>query len=316
MLVECSSCSAPLDVKEGKSIYKCNYCGSKNAPQQMRVVAQTTPQTWQPPKVWTPPAHAAVAGQTFKYHRNAVSMAVLLPTLLGLFIPLIAVFATMGGGGTFAVMMWDEASTLECGPNGELEIDGVDAKVDSGPVIEMAGNCKIEVSNSTLTGPVGIKGGANGHITLKNTTIKASEIGVEGGGNAKIKASDSKISGREAGIVAGGNGDIDLDATTVTSEETAIEGSNGEVILRGKSKADGGDMALRLGGNGKVKIRNSKVISKKGIAIEGSANNEVDCRDGTISGDRALKFTFNADLSISKCKVKGAKEVGRNVKQR
>ncbi len=315
MLIECLHCAAPLDVTVGKSIYKCNYCGRKNVPQQMRTLAQVTPVKWQPPKVWTPPAHMAIAGQSLKYSR-AIGLTMMMPILLGVLIPLIAVFFGTGGGNWLRVAMWDQESTLNCEPNGELEIEGVDAKVKRGAVIEMSGNCTVTLINSKISGPIGIKGGGNAQINIEDSTIKAEEIAVDGKGNAKIKVTGkSKLHGKVAGINGGGNARIELNGATVFGEETGIDsGANGKITMRGGSKIEGDEIALRLGSNGDVDIRDSKIVSDKGTAIQGGANNEVKCNGGSIKGKVAMVFQTSADLRLGKCKVKGRKELGRNVK--
>ncbi len=318
MLVECSYCGAPLDVKEGKTVYKCNYCGQKNVQQQMRMLAQVTPNTWQAPKVWTPPAHVATAGKTFKYRRQALGLTVLMPVLLGVLMPMIIAFFATGGGNWVRVATWDERSTLSCAPNGELEIKGVNAKVKDGPVIEMSANCTVTLIDSTIAGPIGIKGGANAHIKIVNSTIKAEEVGIEGGANADIKVmGKSKVSGKVAGISGEGNAKIELKRATVSGEETGIDGgANGKITMRSKSKIEGDDVALRLGTNGDVDIRDSKIVSDDGTAIEGGINNEVQCRGGSIKGKQALKFTQNADLRLGKCKVSGPQDLGRGAKKK
>ncbi|MCA9624430.1 MAG: hypothetical protein KC731_35650 [Myxococcales bacterium] len=310
MVVECSHCGAPLDIEQGKSVYKCNYCGTKNAPQSMRVVAPVTPQTWTPPKVWSAPAHTAAAGQTLKYQRGLNRM-ILMITLVSVLIPLVATFFATGGGRMFATWLWDQKSTLECPPNGRLELEGIDAKVKSGPVIEMAGNCQVTIKKSKLRGTIGIKGGANGRIVIVDTTIEAEEIGIEGGGNATIEVEGSTIRSKQVGIKAGGNGQVEVSGSKVHGDEVGIEGANRKVVLRSKCEVDGGEKGVVLGGNGNLEIRDSSVTAKKGIAIEGSANNEVACRGGSIAGATALKLSFNAGVDVAKCKVTGKQDAGR-----
>ena len=317
MLVECLHCAAPLDVKVGKSVYKCNYCGRKNVPAQMRTLAQVTPTQWVPPKVWTPPAHMATAGQSLKYSRT-ISMLTMLPILVGVFVPLIGVFAATGGGSALQVAMWDEESTLECGPNGEIEIEGVDAKVKRGPVIEMTGNCTVTLINSTISGSIGIKGGGNARINIEDSTIEADDVAIDGKGNAQIKViGKSKIQSKGTGIEGGANAKIEIDGATVSGDEIGIDsGANGKITVRGGGKIEGDETALLLGSNGDVDIRKGHVVSAKGTAIQGGINNEVKCSSGSIKGKTALVVQTNADLRISKCKIKGKQEHGRNAKTR
>src|SRR3982750_1174744 len=74
MLLECESCGAPLDVKEGVSVVRCAYCGRSAELSHYRKVAPVTPAEFVPPKEWTPPESAPQSGRPLRYrpHRSAV----------------------------------------------------------------------------------------------------------------------------------------------------------------------------------------------------------------------------------------------------
>lgn len=71
MLIECSRCGAPLDVKEGTKIVRCNYCSSSHRVQQTRTLSQQTPLGWRPPPTWTPPEQVPQASQPLAYRRSS-----------------------------------------------------------------------------------------------------------------------------------------------------------------------------------------------------------------------------------------------------
>jgi DNA-directed RNA polymerase subunit RPC12/RpoP len=69
MLVECSNCGAPLDVKEGQAYTTCAYCRHKSLTRHLQTVATATPAGWQPPPEWRPPQYvSANSGATLRYH--------------------------------------------------------------------------------------------------------------------------------------------------------------------------------------------------------------------------------------------------------
>lgn len=59
MLVECGHCGAPLAVERKARRTKCRYCGAIDERARLRAIAEETPKDFKPPKVWTPPVHAA-----------------------------------------------------------------------------------------------------------------------------------------------------------------------------------------------------------------------------------------------------------------
>jgi hypothetical protein len=315
MLAECTHCGAPLDVKVGQNVTKCCYCGRKNMQQQMRLLAPQTPVGWTPPQMWTPPAHFAMPShQTLKYHQRAIGMAVMLPIALGVIIPAIAAFASMGGGGWLKVAMWDEASTLTCSANEHLTIGDFDAKVKSGFVIVMSGNCQLTVSNAKLRGRGGIKGGGNARITLDNVDIETEEAAVEPGGNGKLYLrGKSKLRSETTAISGFANTTVEIDDSSVEGGEVAIDGgSNATVAVRGDSSVAGTEAALRVGSNADIELRGGTLSSKKGAAIEGQHNVKLRCRDAKISGATSLSLGFNAEVRLDDCNVKGERKLGRN----
>lgn len=87
MLIECSYCGAPLDVRPNELVTRCRYCNTSSQVQATRTVAQQTPPDWRPPRQWTPPAHVpADSARTLVYQatsavvrlvRFAIGLAVL-----------------------------------------------------------------------------------------------------------------------------------------------------------------------------------------------------------------------------------------------
>lgn len=60
MILECSHCGAPLNIKDGESIARCGYCDNSQQVRNMNTISAVTPESWQQPAQWTPPANARV----------------------------------------------------------------------------------------------------------------------------------------------------------------------------------------------------------------------------------------------------------------
>ncbi len=71
MLVECTNCGAPLDVKPDDRVVTCRYCDRTNRVRSMRTVAMETPKTWAPPPAWRPPENVpAKSSRELRFHRG------------------------------------------------------------------------------------------------------------------------------------------------------------------------------------------------------------------------------------------------------
>ncbi|MCS6797831.1 MAG: hypothetical protein NZ898_04775 [Myxococcota bacterium] len=67
VLVECTRCGAPLDVRQGESHVKCRYCEAVSRVRSLKTIAPQTPSDWKPPAVWQP-TQGAHAGRSLEYH--------------------------------------------------------------------------------------------------------------------------------------------------------------------------------------------------------------------------------------------------------
>jgi hypothetical protein len=59
VLIECSNCGAPLDVKANDSLARCCYCGKTQRVRTARTTRQHTPADWHAPPQWIPPPQFA-----------------------------------------------------------------------------------------------------------------------------------------------------------------------------------------------------------------------------------------------------------------
>lgn len=99
MLIECSYCGAPLDVRPNTRVTKCKYCDCTSQVQATRTVAPETPAGWRPPQQWTPPVQfPADSAKTLVYHaantvRRIVSLVLTL-AFLGVALPVVLWFVS------------------------------------------------------------------------------------------------------------------------------------------------------------------------------------------------------------------------------
>ncbi|MBL8715604.1 MAG: hypothetical protein JNL79_06385 [Myxococcales bacterium] len=123
MILECSHCGAPLDVKEQSRLVRCTYCKVTTERTRMRTLHPERPLDFRPPAVWTPPVHVpADSTVTLAYQRNANSGAgclvgVILLSVVGVIAGVILASAKRGNlGGVGKTQL--AALKLDKGPGG------------------------------------------------------------------------------------------------------------------------------------------------------------------------------------------------------
>lgn len=322
MLVECSNCGAPLDAKSTATVAKCSYCGQKNRHVQARTIAAQTPTNWRPPPRWTPPAHVPATSQKeLRYHkRSGAGCMVLLPVAIGLLAPAIGIFASSGGGAWLKTATWDEKSTLECGINGELELEDIKATVKNGPVIDLATNCKLRLKNSKLKGKAGIRAGMNAKIWLENVTIETRDAAIEASTNLELHAGPKcKLSSKDVALRVGTNAELHLSGTKVHGEQAAVEGkSNLELTATDASKLSGTSYAITTSTSAKIELRSS-AIQSPAIAINASSHLELrlGAKSWIDGGQTAVRASSLLRLDMRKGKIQSkgtAIEASHNAK--
>lgn len=117
MIVQCSYCGAPLDVKSGDRVAKCAYCGRTERVKGMETLHMQTPQGWAPPQQWVPPAGVKIQVQTpLVYHAPgagrsaALTLFIVAATLVPMGIGLVAALSTSGAFSSFAALGGLDAS--------------------------------------------------------------------------------------------------------------------------------------------------------------------------------------------------------------
>lgn len=120
MIVQCSYCGAPLDVKTGERLAKCAYCGRTERVKGMETLHMQTPQGWAPPPQWVPPAGVKIQVQTpLVYQAPAASRsaALVIVIVAAALVPLgvAAVTAISGPGGFSSIVGLDPTAAPTLG---------------------------------------------------------------------------------------------------------------------------------------------------------------------------------------------------------
>lgn len=268
MIVECQNCFAPLDIPPGAQQVDCCYCSVTNYAKRAKTIQPQTPPGWQPPPQWTAPQNAPAPSHIVLPYRGsapgvpppgfgppgggqwgpppvgmgAPNFSPSTPSNaswlgVGLALAGVGVIAVIGLGGVVAGMSgggfgWDEKSTLVCKTNGHITVEGVDATVDDGPVIELNTNCSLEIVDSTLRGDTIVEAGMNNRIEIVNSTLVADDTAIVSNVNVEVDISDeSRIEAERLGIDLGNSGQVTIrDSKLIVTKGSAIASKiNGKV---------------------------------------------------------------------------------------
>ena len=273
MLLECESCGAPLDVKEGVSVVRCAYCGRSADLSHYRKVAPVTPAEFVPPKEWTPPASSSVSSRPLRYrpHRTAAR---------GMFTSLFMT-AAIGGFVAWQVRNAGQAVTAPAQANGTKMIG--DALNVVSAAVDLA-KAKHAANQQTITGdalPIVCNG--NDDVTLMGKTI-SSETGVPviASGNCTLKLVGCAVSGTTA-ITASGNAKVFVEGGSLAGKGPAIVLSgNSELDVSGGAQLTG-DMTITATANTHVRVRGSEVTGTH-IAVQATGNASVDTTGSVVHG--------------------------------
>ena len=323
MLVECSKCGAPLDVKQDERFARCNYCQATTRVGQTRTIAVMTPAQWAPPQVWTPPPQTGLPAQALTYHqtRKAVKRTVVLIlvfSVLGVVVPILfCLAATFLGaanmsrpasrptpaagsttGPTPAPTRWDGASPLVCGGNDRLVLEDVETPVGMTPDVLVrvtGGNCKLTFRR----------------VKLRATTLVRAESSVE------ITFEDSSFVGNVFADVEHG-AEIQLARSVVTVEQLVTRGTSTKLAIGGSTQVRASRVIAELGANAQVDIEGADVSLEsdgEGIVAENNARMRLSGARIVARSGAALRTGDVARLELDSATLVGKLEglrVGRS----
>lgn len=260
MLVECSNCGAPLDVKQGARTAKCGYCGRTNQVRSARTLAMQAPQGWQPPQTWTPPQQFPAESVPLQYTpqqargaRTLVFVIVGVVLVIGL-IPAIVVpmvissttesierTVTFQGGGqnvpqpnaphipnmpNVNVGMGGGGVTnqpIECQGSGMVVRTNENIQVSGGHAVLATGSCTVRLINCSLRGG-GITVSDQAEVEMTNGSVGATDSSLTASGSSRVRLVNVEASG---GVVASGNANVTLLNGSLSSQGKAIDATGG-----------------------------------------------------------------------------------------
>jgi hypothetical protein len=273
MLLECESCGAPLDIKEGVNVIRCHYSGRSAELSKYRKVAPVTPAEFVPPKEWTPPASLPASGRPLKYRprRSAARGA------------FTSLFMTAAIGGFVAWQVRNAGQPAPAQPDQTKTMIGDALNVVSAAV-DLA-KAKHAASLQAVTALPVVCNGTD-DVTLMGKTLSLDTgIPIVASGNCTLKLVGCAVSGTTA-IAASGN-------AKVTVEGGSLAGKGPAVTLTGNSELDvsggtqlTGDMTITATANTRARIRGSEITGTH-VAVKATGGATVDTSGSVVHGQVA-----------------------------
>jgi hypothetical protein len=252
MLVECTRCGAPLDVRDGVRLVKCAYCDYTSRLRTMHTIAAQAPPGWKPPPQWTPPPNKpAPVQQVLVYHeprrprRSLLAGVGVLLTVIGALVPLVlsllpALEATgqlSELGRAVGIPAWDGAGPFRCDGNDTVVIENVTAVLPQDTAITVEGNCDLRLVGSTITARRGIRADGNRRVIIEKSRIETTSTAIWADGNKRIELIDSEVIAQEAAIRADSNVEVILSGGRVSgapalavSKRIEVENQGTEIV--------------------------------------------------------------------------------------
>ena len=242
MIVECTSCGAPLETGSASSHVKCGYCDKTNRVKSMRTVAMERPADWKPPPKWTPPETAKAASSELSYrHRwpplirwfEAVAVLAAAAGTVAVFyfsFPPGEVKALAGGPdaiGSVAptnevVTPWDGAEPYTCSGAAKITLVGARADLPHRTAIEVSGDCELTLRDAEITAWEGVAITDNGRLIIENSSLHTVETTISASGDAVVDVADSRLSSAGEAIRATRRARVVLAGGSVSGAPRAI----------------------------------------------------------------------------------------------
>jgi hypothetical protein len=288
----CPSCNAPLQVDPNMAVVTCRYCNNSISIQRAKAPQTRVSQ-------FGAPGHVP---STVLYIPSGAVGATVASSLIPVLIPVVIMLVVGVGAGLSAFGRRFVSLPTQCRPNETLVLSGKTYDGDK-PVVEASVNCKLTIKDSTLKSTdVIVKGGINLELKIINSKLTSKTNVLDlATTNSKVWISDkSELHGGEVGVKGEGNAEIEVRGSTVTGGQAAIDlGSNAKVSLI-DATLKGKEHALKTGVNGKVTAKTSSVTSDEiGVQLAGSSGS-LDARGLSVTaGDAALLVESNGDVKLA-----------------
>jgi cell division septation protein DedD len=280
VLYECTHCGAPLDVRAPGSVVQCNYCSRSQRIASGQTGMMPTPASWRPPPFWTPPPqyYAYVPPQPLVYHAPAKAAGcavglVLIPVLL--FTGGLAAYLLAGKTSPFE-QSWDGKTTLTC--NGQMKISGVRMPSKLPKAVLATEVCQLEISDSELIADTVIEAGGAAKVTIKNSTLIATDTAVVADLGSRVDL--------QGVTIRVGEGRPSLDGTT------GLRADAGAVI-------DAHDLTMSFGGSGPVGTA---------VAVDARVAGKVSLTNATIRGPYKVRVDMLGQIDVTSSKLRAEVE--------
>jgi LSD1 subclass zinc finger protein len=274
MLLECQNCGAPLDVAEGASSVRCNYCRQKTAVARSRTVAMQTPEGWAPPPQWTPHAESSLAKEPLAYRPVAAVRAVVRWLAF-------SGVATVAIGGFIAWRVVGAVSSATGGVSGLVQSDKVQGAIQQAMAAVNAANAAAQQLTAGETVPLHCAGNDDVTITGKNLVLPSGSP-VVASGNCTLRLIGCTVSGATA-IIARNNSKVTIQGGSVSGTGPAVALQDNAVLDVSGGARLSGEATITAANNATARVRDSSV-SGQHIAIRTTHNASVDAAGATVQG--------------------------------
>jgi hypothetical protein len=272
MLLECDNCGAPLDVKDGVRRAKCNYCGQSKAVGELGRVAERTPEGWQPPQQWSPPAHSRLAGQSLSYKPiRAIGRTIALAIRLG-------ILAIVGTAVWRVVTAVNHVTNNLSSSAESAALQGAVTRA-LGEVAQKIDTAAQQSANSG-DGPISCSGVEV--VTITGRTIRAegaAGVPLTASGNCRAKVVASHLTGTSA-IVVRDNARVSVEGGSLTGVKMAVALSGNAALDVSGGALLTGAPAITATGNARATLRDASVNG----AVDTRENASVDAVGARILG--------------------------------
>ncbi|HEY5289715.1 MAG TPA: hypothetical protein VIJ59_06745 [Caulobacteraceae bacterium] len=108
---------------------------------------------------------------------------------------MVVFFNSGAAKGWLFASSWDGKSPLTCGGSQQMTIRNKHIKMDTGPVFDVGGDCKLNIIDSDITAPTVLDAGGHAHVTFEGGSMTAGDKAITGGGDARVEIHGTKIVG-------------------------------------------------------------------------------------------------------------------------
>ena len=284
MLLECHNCGAPLDVPDGASSARCNYCGNSEKVARFRTVAIKTPEGFTPPPTWTPTTGSSLPVEPLPYRPMAAARMVarwlrisaIASVALGGFIAWRVLSSVQDAATNSALSMLTQPDQVQKVVETAMSI----ANAVKGPAVQAAAAAaRAALAGDTV--PVICKGNDNVTITGKNLALPGA-VPVIASNNCTIHLVACTVSGATA-LVAKNNATVVVEGGSLSGTGPAVLLSENATLEVSAGARLSGESTVTAANNARATVRDSS-ISGSHVAIHSSNNASVDATGSTVQG--------------------------------